>query len=557
MRASPRPSLSPAVRRARWFVLCAGAAAAALTGGALSGQSVVRAAPAAGTPPATKWLLTTLQSADDYSSLTVDPDGGLHASFLYEGSLYLASNTSGVWRTEQIDEPGTGFGITYSSAAVTDGNGAIHIFYDGTEQLRHATNASGAWSVATIDDPGFDVGDDVSAAVDGSGHLHVSYLDRQNGHLRYATDTSGSWVITDLGAGGYLTSITTGPDDVVHIIHSRFVGGSSLVHTTNAPGYWTTETVGGTSGYYAPVKADAAGNLHISYMNGGLYYGTNASGGWTSTLIDGDVGAAANSSLVLDRAGNVHLTYGDYGNGDLHYATNASGEWTTGNVDTAGDKGYWSSLAIDDAGFLHVTYTDRTSSHLRFATTRASATFRSAGGLDGWVRESAQGSGKGKSKNAGADALVVGDDTANRQVRSILSFDTRKLPDDAEILTARLRLSPRSVAGTNPLQSHGKLQVDIRTNAFGAPALQPTDFDATPSLAGAAVVPDSAEAGVHVVRLPSEGLPSISRTSRTQFRLAFETATDADGVADTVTFHSGNARSAAQRPVLEVFYRAR
>lgn len=555
MRASPRfpvATLSPISRPARRLALCAGAAAAALAGGVL-----LRAWPADAAPPATKWVLSALQTADDYSSLAVGSDGDLHVSYLSEGVLYLATQASGVWRTQEVDEPGTGFGITYSTAVVTDGGGAVHVFYDGTEQLRHATNASGEWVVTTLDDPGFDVGDDVSAAIDGAGHFHVAYLDRRNGRLRYATDTSGGWAITDLGSGGYVTAMTVAPDDSVHIVHSRFVGGSALVHTTNAPGYWTTETIGGTSGYYSSVKADADGNLHVSFMNGGFYYATNATGGWVSTLIDGNVGAAANSSLVLDRDGHVHITYGDYENGDLHYATNASGDWTTGDVDTGDDRGYWSSLAIDDAGFLHVSYTDRSTRHLRFATTKVTATFRSAGGLDGWVRESAQGSGKGKAKNTGADALVVGDDTSNRQVRSILSFDTRKLPDDVEIVSARLRLSPRSTAGTNPLQSHGKLRVDIRTAAFGAPALQPTDFDAAPSLAIAAEVPAKTKAGVHLVRLASEALPSISRTSRTQFRLAFEMATDADGIADTVTFHSGNARAAAQRPVLEVSYRAR
>ncbi len=315
------------------------------------------------------WRLSEIGPAGDVSGLALDSGGGAHACWMSDGDLKYGTNVSGVWTSRTVDTPGTGFGGTYSSAIAVDHRNVVHIAYDGTQKLKYATNASGTWVVTTIDDPGFDVGDDVAIAVDSHDKVHVIYLDRQNGHLRYATDASGSWAVADLGAGGYIGTIAVDPSDNVHIVHNRFVGSAQMAYTTNASGGWVTTSLGAPASYHGSLKVDPSGHLHLSYFTNAVYYATDASGAWGSTLVDGDVGMAANSSLVLDSKGAAHITYGDYGNHDLKYATDASGAWIVSVVDGDGDKGYDSSLAIDAADELYATYTDRSAGTVRFATT--------------------------------------------------------------------------------------------------------------------------------------------------------------------------------------------
>jgi putative hemolysin len=88
--------------------------------------------------------------------------------------------------------------------------------------------------------------------------------------------------------------------------------------------------------------------------------------------------------------------------------------------------------------------------------------FRSAGTFDGWVLEREEGSGRGGSFNATATTGRVGDDASDRQYRSILSFDTSGLPDDAVITGVTLRIKRQSITGTNPFDTHGLLKVDMR-----------------------------------------------------------------------------------------------
>ena len=514
-----------------------------------SGVAVATDAPLA-------WRLSVLGAGGDYSSLALDSGGDDHACWLNRGTRRYATNATGTWVTRTLDTPGEGFGLTYSSAIALDRADAVHIAYDGTESLRYATNASGTWVFTTVDDPGYDVGDDVAMAVDSKTKVHISYLDRESGRLRYATDVSGSWVVYDLGPGGYNTAIAVDSNDKLHIVHDRFTPASQVAYTTNAPGGWVTVPVGGTMGYYNSVKVDAAGAAHISYFDGSVRYVTNASGSWVTTLVDGAPGVAANSSLVLDSAGKAHVTYGDYDAGSLKYATNASGAWVLSVLAAGEDVGYSSSLAIDGADMLHVTYTDRSTSKVNYATTRVVVTCKSVAPQDGSVRESSKGSGRGGARDTASKTLLVGDDKSDRQQRTILTFDTSKLPDGAVVVAARLKLLRKSVSGTNPCTTHGTLSVDVGSPGFGSSlALKASDFEAAAGAAGAGIVDPTAHAGFFVSQLGAAALDRIDRTGRTQLRLAFASATNADGNADCLVFHSGNATRPSLRPVLVVAYR--
>src|SRR6185436_4253347 len=106
--------------------------------------------------------------------------------------------------------------------------------------------------------------------------------------------------------------------------------------------------------------------------------------------------------------------------------------------------------------------------------------FASDGTNDGWLRESSETSGKANTLNSTNATLRVGDDAANRQYRTILSFDTTSLPDNAIIASATLKFKYAGKVGTLPFSTHGKLLADICEGAFrGDPILQLGDFNAS------------------------------------------------------------------------------
>lgn len=303
------------------------------------------------------------------------------------GNLSAASNQACAttsWKMATLDGQGdTGL---YASLAL-DAGGAAHIsYYDGTYlasnlrvgDLRYATNAGGAWSFATIDSQG-DVGSWSSIDLDASGKAHVSYMG-SNFTLRHATEVTGGWAANTVdgsGVTGYDTSLAARPGSGVHI---SYRGVNALLHATNASGTWVTETVGSAGvvgeGPETSIKLDAAGKVHISYYDGMLSpatgflkYATNASGAWSVAVVDGgtdDTGWF--SSLALDTAGHAHISYYDRTLGYLRYATNSSGAWQTFTIDSAGDAGSYSAIAVDAANRVHISYVDAGSHALKYAT---------------------------------------------------------------------------------------------------------------------------------------------------------------------------------------------
>jgi hypothetical protein len=182
-------------------------------------------------------------------------------------------------------------------------------------------------------------------------------------------------------------------------------------------------------------------------------------------------------------------------------------------------------------------------------------TFTSAAANDGWVLELNESSGTGSTLNSTLN-LMVGDSATKQQYRSILSFDTSALPDNATIVRVTLKLHKLSGTGANPFTSFQGLLVDVKQGFFGTLAtLQATDFSFAPSLAAAGTV--SLVPGTtleYKSALLNTAFPFVSKNASTQLRLAFKLDDNNNAVADTVSFASGNHLTAAFRPVLVVEY---
>jgi hypothetical protein len=181
--------------------------------------------------------------------------------------------------------------------------------------------------------------------------------------------------------------------------------------------------------------------------------------------------------------------------------------------------------------------------------------FTSTGAEDGWVLESSRNSSVGGALNAGAAVLRLGDDTHNRQYRSILSFDTSGLPDNAIVSSAMLKIRRSGITGGNPFANLGNIKVDVINGEFsGNPLFQASDFEAVAGLSGASTIRNNPAGAWYSRSLPSSTFGYINLTGITQFRLRFAVGDNHNSAADFIRFYSGDSATAGYRPTLIIQY---
>lgn len=186
----------------------------------------------------------------------------------------------------------------------------------------------------------------------------------------------------------------------------------------------------------------------------------------------------------------------------------------------------------------------------------SSVEFAGVAAEDGWVQQARRADGTCGSLNAQGQSLLVGDTALRCQLRSVTSFDTSAIPDDATLLAASLRVARVGASGST--SQFGTLRGDVRRGAFGSSsALQSGDFQAAATAAGgipSIAVP--ANGAWVTAALNAAGVAAVNRgTGRTQLRLGFATASDNDATADNVAFASANHTEKTLRPVLRVTFR--
>lgn len=192
------------------------------------------------------------------------------------------------------------------------------------------------------------------------------------------------------------------------------------------------------------------------------------------------------------------------------------------------------------------------SHEVRTLTTRY---FYSLASQDGYILEYSETSGLGGIVNSTFAAIKVGDATQDRQYRSIVSFDTSTLPDEAVITSVEMKLRRSSFTGTDPFTTHGNFWVDMKTGSFSDNSvLQLNDFKAAPSKSLAGKILNTPVSGVYTMTLPSANLTYLNKAGLTQFRFRFNLDDNDDGGDDIVNFFSGNHTTADYKPRLIVKY---
>jgi predicted outer membrane repeat protein len=185
-------------------------------------------------------------------------------------------------------------------------------------------------------------------------------------------------------------------------------------------------------------------------------------------------------------------------------------------------------------------------------------TLQSVGAQDGWILESSETSNKGGKLNKTATTLRLGDDAANRQYRSILSFDTSALPEGTQITSVTLKFKYAGKSGTDPFTKYGNLLVDICKGAFkGNSALQLGDFKPTPACGKnqALIYTNTKVDNWYSQSLNPLDFGFINLDGGvTQFRLRFSKDDNNDFGADFLKLYSGNATTEADRPQLIIEY---
>lgn len=173
--------------------------------------------------------------------------------------------------------------------------------------------------------------------------------------------------------------------------------------------------------------------------------------------------------------------------------------------------------------------------------------------FDGWILESSENSNKGGTKNNTSKFFLVGDDALNRQYRSILSFDTSGLPDNAVITRVQVWIRRGKIVGRNPFKTHKGLWVDIRRGNFGTSAkLQLNDFQKRAHKSRVGKFTYDGDRWYRA-ELSPVAYQYINKAGRTQIRLRFLKDDNNDFGADYIKFYSGNAPR-VNTPALEIDY---
>lgn len=355
--------------------------------------------------------------------------------------------------------------------------------------------------------------------------------------------------------GGYLSNPTGIALDIA----------GNKMYVSNASGTITRANLDGTGGVNLGNFDDTIGNPRLIAISGlGPAPAVEVS---PSAWDFGFVGIGTTSPAK-------HFTLMNSGSADLHVSSlTTSGVWILGNntcnvatVTPGGtctfDVAFHPAAQETLTGSITIESDAETSPDsvalIGTGVVLQTLTVRSAGLYDGWILESGENSSQGRLLNSDYFTFNLGDETADRQYRGILSFPTGALPNNAVITKVTLKIrreSPTSFYGTNPFNILGALKVDIKKPFFGSsPNLQEGDFQAAADKPGVASFGTTPVNNWYTAWIGKTGHPFINLTGMTQLRLRFGMGDNDDGGADFMRFFSGDYATVTFRPTLIIKY---
>jgi hypothetical protein len=271
---------------------------------------------------------------------------------------------------------------------------------------------------------------------------------------------------------------------------------------------------------------------------------TSAIGVDFTVTFDEPVTGVASGDFSLDMTGVIGATVG---------SVRGSGATRTVTVNTGTGDG---AIRLDVLSATIIDLAGNSLAGLPFTSGAAytvdkSITRYSTAANDGWVLESREFSNVAGSRN-NAGNLRVGDDTLNRQYRSLLYFDTSSLPNKAKITKVTLRIEQAGTITGDDISPLGALVADMKKGLFGLTPLEFMDFNAAadPVNTGRFTV----GGGWYQLRISPLYFKYINVFGAIQFRLRFTKDDNNDKAADFISFYSGDAALDADKPQLLIEY---
>ncbi len=477
-----------------------------------------------------------------------------------ENYIFVYDGASGAleWQSTNL---GSGF-LSYSHLrlANVDGDPALEIvlgedggelqIWDGASHTRQLLTTSLA--ITALD----------TADADGNGAAEI-YIGTSAGALRRINPASGA-VLATYGtyAGGAIQGLAALDADGDHLADHFFTAGGKLHLRDGGTGatVWQTARLGSDTAHFDSLRAgdfDLDGDLEV-WLSLGPVGQMIFERPHTNTPPVVAIGAPAGGAEItvgdsLAFAGSAL----DFEDGDL----SASIAWTSSLAGPIGSGAAFSTATLGVGTHLITAAASDASSETGQATITVyvrtlpvTVTLNSIGAEDGYLLESSENSEVGN--YAAATQWRIGDANNDRQYRSLLSFDTAGLPDDAIVKTAKVRVRRYNLTNTSPFSTHGSCLVDVKSGTFGTSAdLENLDFEAPADVAGAATMSNPlANLDWSEGLLDAAGRAAVSRTGRTQMKLRFALDDNDDNQEDYLNFFGGDNTNADYRPKLVITY---
>ena len=278
------------------------------------------------------------------------------------------------WQHENI---GGGANPGELSTMIVDNQGNIHLLYSAAnKQLIYAIKTEGTWKRQIVDPH---VDRSFSLACDENGNPYVVYA--KYNYLNYTYQENGNWVkgiIDNVIIDGAIKMVLDS-SKYPHIL-TRGESNNELRYYSWNGSNWSKEIIDVQSymkGSILDFGIDSNNSPHIVIVdeqNASLKLITKIGNEWDVMTVDTD-NVQRGPAIALDKQDMEHIVYYSSNNG-LIYCRRDKNSWSIEIIDSSKRAGRFPSIIVDKAGNVHVAYIDRNVWHLNYATTKRSGFFR-------------------------------------------------------------------------------------------------------------------------------------------------------------------------------------
>lgn len=311
------------------------------------------------------------------------------------------------WEIEVIDDSGGVSG--HDNALAVDSLGNPHILYalsargtsDGYSAIKYTKKTDANWQIETIcestnsDNFACDPYGDIAIDSNDIPHILYSVLDTQsfsNRTLKYAKRVNNQWETEDITDNcmldEHIANITLDLDsfNLPHIVYKDQTTFGLIYTYKDNSGIWHPENISDGNGYSAIGNAqlilDSDDKPCISFTATDvpefdwnakhLRYASKQNDAWVIETVDSGNNTGNASSLILDGAGNPHISYLGKNAKTLEYAVKKDNNWQIKTIDTIFENQWYTatrtSINLDQSGNPRIVYFNQKVKDLKYTS---------------------------------------------------------------------------------------------------------------------------------------------------------------------------------------------